>query len=86
MTQYSLYRRLGEPQGWYGWVRKISPPPGFNSWTVQPVASHYTDYAIPAHSSCYKQGKYYMCQAVSQGTVAKITGQAHFIVFAVEDA
>jgi hypothetical protein len=26
-------------------VRKISPPPGFASRTVQPVASCYTDYA-----------------------------------------
>ena len=25
-TQYSLYRRLGGPQGWSGRVRKISPP------------------------------------------------------------
>jgi hypothetical protein len=29
-------------------VQKISPPPGFDPWTVQPVASRYTDYAIPA--------------------------------------
>ena len=26
-------------------VRKISPPPGFDPRTVQPVASLYTDYA-----------------------------------------
>jgi len=26
-----------------GWVRKISPPPGFDPWTVQPIASRYTD-------------------------------------------
>ena len=26
-------------------VRKISPPPGFDPRTVQPVASRYTDYA-----------------------------------------
>ena len=44
-TQYPLYRRLGEPQGRSGQVRKISPPPGFDPWTVQPVASRYTDYA-----------------------------------------
>ena len=30
-------------------VRKISPPPGFNPRTDKPVASHYTDYTIPAH-------------------------------------
>jgi hypothetical protein len=48
-TQYPLYRRLGGPQGWSGRVRKILPPPGFNPWTVQPVASHYNDWAILAH-------------------------------------
>ena len=44
-TRYSLYRRLGGPQGWSGQVQKILPPPGFNPRTVQPVASHYTDWA-----------------------------------------
>jgi hypothetical protein len=42
-TQYPLYRRLGGPQGRSGQVRKISPPPGFDRRTVQPVASRYTD-------------------------------------------
>ena len=31
-----------------GQLRKISPLPGFDPRTVQPVASRYTDYAIPA--------------------------------------
>jgi hypothetical protein len=39
------------PRGQSGQVRQISPPPGFNPWTAQPVASHYTDYAVLAHSS-----------------------------------
>ena len=30
-TMYLSYRRLGGPQGRSGLVRKISPPPGFNS-------------------------------------------------------
>ena len=47
-TWYTLYRRPGAPQGRSGRVRKISSPPGFDSWTVQPVASSYTDWAIPA--------------------------------------
>ena len=47
-TRYPLYRRLGGPQGRSGRLRKISPPPGFDPRTVQPVASHYTDWAIPA--------------------------------------
>jgi hypothetical protein len=47
MTRYLLYKRLGGPQCWSGWVRKISPPPGFESRNVEPAASRYTDYAIP---------------------------------------
>jgi hypothetical protein len=47
-TRYVLYRRLGGPQGRYGRVRKISPLPGFDPRTVQPVASRYTDWALPA--------------------------------------
>jgi len=55
-TRYPLYRRLGEPQSWSGQVRKISPPPGFDPRTVQPVASHYTDWATrPVYRKC----KYY---------------------------
>ena len=48
-TRYPFYRRLGGPQGRSGQVRKISPPPGPKPQTVQPIASHYTDWAIPAH-------------------------------------
>jgi len=44
-TRYPFYRRLGGPQGWSGQVWKISPPPGFDPWTIQPVGSRYTDYA-----------------------------------------
>ena len=44
-----LYRRLGGPQGRSGRVRKISPLPGFDPRTVQPVTSRYTDWVIPAH-------------------------------------
>ena len=52
-TRYPLYRRLGGPQCWSGRVRKISPLPGFHLRTVQPVASRYTNWAIPAHTwSC----------------------------------
>ena len=48
-TRYLLYRRLGRPQGRSGRVRKISPPPGFDPRTVQPVTTRYTDWAFPAH-------------------------------------
>ena len=52
-TRYPLYRRLGGPQSRSGQVQKISPPPGFDPWTVQPVGSHYTDYATPGKTVFY---------------------------------
>ena len=39
--RYQLYRRLGGSQGRSGQVRKISPPPGFDPRTIQPVAIRY---------------------------------------------
>jgi hypothetical protein len=39
MTRYPLYRRLCGPQEGPGQVREISPPPGFDPRTVQPVAT-----------------------------------------------
>ena len=38
---YLLRRRLGGPQSWSAWIRKIWPPQGFDPRTVQPVASRY---------------------------------------------
>ena len=46
-TWYPLCRRLGEPQDRSKHVQKTSSPPGFDPRTVQPVASRYTDCAIP---------------------------------------
>jgi hypothetical protein len=40
-TQYPLYRRLGGPQGRSQQEWNISPPPGFDPRTVQPVGSRY---------------------------------------------
>ena len=48
-TRYPLYRGLGGPQRLSGRVRKISPPQGFDPRTIHPVASRYTDWAIPNH-------------------------------------
>jgi hypothetical protein len=39
--QYPLYKSLGGPQDWSGWVQKISPPPGFDLQTFQLIASCY---------------------------------------------
>ena len=52
-TRYPLYWRLGGPQSLPGQVRKISPLPGFDPRTVQPVANRYIEYAIPA-PACIK--------------------------------
>jgi len=40
-TLYPLYKRLGGVQGRSERVRKISPPPGFDPRTVNPVVSLY---------------------------------------------
>jgi hypothetical protein len=48
---YPLYRRLGGLQGRSGRVcgkENFFPTPGFEPLTVQPVASRYTDYPVPA--------------------------------------
>jgi hypothetical protein len=40
-TWHPLHRRLGGPQGQSVRVREISPPPGFDPGTAQPIASRY---------------------------------------------
>jgi len=68
-TRYPSYRRLGGPQGRSGQVRKISPPPGFDPRTVQPVASRYTDYGTrPTYviGRCKKHGRR-QCRASTGG-------------------
>ena len=39
---------------------KISPPPGFDPWTVQPVASRYTDYATRLTNTACSSGNYWL--------------------------
>jgi len=48
-TQYSFCWRQAGPQGRSRRVRKILPTPGFDPRTEQPIASPYTDWAIPSH-------------------------------------
>jgi hypothetical protein len=49
-TQYSLYRRLCGPQGRSRQVRKNLPPPGFDPWNVQAVASLLYRLSYPTHT------------------------------------
>ena len=61
-TRYPLYRRLGGTQGWSWQVRNISPPPGFDPRTVQPVASRYTEWATgPVKLGAIKVNKILLC-------------------------
>lgn len=41
-TQHPLHSKLGGHWGWSSWIHKISPPPGSEPQTVQPVISCYT--------------------------------------------
>ena len=47
MTRCLLYMSLGGLQGRSGRMREISSTLGFDPRTVQPLASRYTDWAIP---------------------------------------
>ena len=68
-TRYPLYRRPGGPHGRSGRVRKITPLPGFDPRTVQPVASRYTDWAILAPIQ-YRYIPVYCVQVcITRGTV-----------------
>ena len=72
-TRYPLYRRLGGPQGLSGQLWKISPPPGFDPRTVQPIASLYTDYAIPAHRKMIVQTQNFGHQFIFFFRIASVT-------------
>ena len=80
-TRYPLYKRLGGPQGRSGRVRKISPPPGFDLRTVQPVASRYIDWAIGPHDIWSTYPKHWglnrfrdVCRPSSRGRVTDDDG------------
>ena len=75
--RYPLSRRLGGPQGLSGQVRKISLPTGFDPRTVQPVASRYTDWAIPAHSISVYRGNVWILE-VEQKDKTKVAGECIF--------
>ena len=50
-TRYPLCRRLGGPRAGLDECGKSCLRPGFDRQTLQPVASRYTDWAIPARSN-----------------------------------
>jgi hypothetical protein len=78
-----LYISLGGLQGRFRRVRKISPPPGFDPETFQPVASRHTVFAIPTRLPDYK---YFICSLaqyylhlsyiISSGPLAEVHDKA----------
>jgi hypothetical protein len=54
---YRVFSGVDGPQRRSGEEWKISPLPGFDPRTVQPVASRYTDYAISAPTVVRSQSK-----------------------------
>ena len=76
-TRYPLYRRLGGPQGRSGQVRKISPIPGFDHRTVQPVASRLTYIILVNYCPDTKEAGYlltYLLTPCSRVLLEKLTG------------
>jgi hypothetical protein len=40
---FRMQKKIKRIMGQSGWMRKILAPPGFDPWTIQPVARCYTD-------------------------------------------
>ena len=75
-----LYRRLGGPQGQSGQVREISPPPGFDPRTFQPVASLYTDYATqPTQWTTGLCNKFYTSLRVMKTNLIQCLSEDYFV-------
>jgi hypothetical protein len=56
-TRYPLYRRLGETQGRYGQVRKISPPTGIRSPDRPALSQSLHRLSYPAHRNYWGECK-----------------------------
>jgi hypothetical protein len=68
-TRYPLYRRLGGTQGRPGWVRKISPPTGFDP-TDRPARSesHYhLSYPRPTSNVRTKRSRSHFWRGKAKG-------------------
>jgi len=51
-TRYPLYGRMDRAHGHLEGCGESRSPPGSDPWIVQPVASQYTEYPIPADLCC----------------------------------
>jgi len=69
------------PQDPSEWVLNISPTPGFEQPTVQPVASRYTDWAIPAANIIEISYLFFFAEQIFSETKESISGiSLHFII------
>jgi hypothetical protein len=57
-TRYPLCGKLGEPG------REISHLPGFDPRTAQPVASRFTDWAVPAQVTTALKFIYFLIKGI----------------------
>ena len=71
-TRYSLYRKLGGPQGWSRHVRKISPPTGIRS-PNRPARSQ------SLYRLSYRGPPVYMQMGLKKSGVRALTLYAHVI-------
>ena len=60
---------------WTG-AENLAPPTGFNPWTIQPIASRYTNYVIPAHHEkcnffCEMNDQYYFLAVIKEFSCPK---------------
>jgi len=69
-TRYRLYSRLGRSG------REISPLPGFDTRTVQPVARSSTDWAIPAHVMAALKFIYFLIK----GIVSRYSNRGTYLI------
>ena len=65
-SRYPFYRRLCGPQGRSGRPENLGPT-GIRSRTVQPVASHYTDYATQPTRALVPSSKIWNYEAAQCG-------------------
>jgi hypothetical protein len=46
-----------DPRTGLDWCKKFHTPPEFDPWTLEPIANHLTDFAIPAHACSFTENK-----------------------------
>jgi hypothetical protein len=76
-TLYLFYRRLGGLQSRSGRLRKLSPSPIFDVWTVHTVASLYKDYTLWDVNLKVKTGGYFERSAPIYEAVSRLIPQDH---------